>query len=177
MIFFQTFFIVFEYFIIIFNIFVKKRMKLSDIRQNPDNPRTVDDFMLDKLVNSIRSFPKMMELRPIVVDENNTVLGGNMRLKAIQLSGLDEIPNNWVIKASNLTEEQKKEFIIKDNVAIGEWDFKQLEGWNQEDLSDWGLNNWDANVNIDNFFDESVEKPKKKKELICPHCGKDVYEK
>ena len=80
----------------------------------------------------------MLELRPIVVDENNIVLGGNMRLKACKEAGLKEV---YIVKADNLTEQQKDEFIVKDNVGFGEWDWDMLANeWNDKDLKDWGLN-------------------------------------
>ena len=91
-------------------------MKIEDIKENPDNPRTIKKSKFRKLVNSINNFPQMLELRPIVVDENNVVLGGNMRLKALQEA---EITQVRVIRAEDLTPEQKREFIIKDNVGSG----------------------------------------------------------
>lgn len=116
-------------------------MKISDIHPNPDNPRTASEEKIQSLARSIKDFPEMMELRPIVVDENNMVLGGNQRLEAIKTLTFpkDEIPDSWVRKASELSEEQKKEFIIKDNVTFGEWDLEQLEDWDVEELSEWGL--------------------------------------
>lgn len=115
-------------------------MKLSSIKLNPENPRIIKDEKFEKLVNSIRDFPQMMELRPIVVDENNMILGGNMRLRALQQLEMIDIPAKWVKKASELTEEQKKEFIIKDNVGFGEWDWDIIANqWNQEEITDWGL--------------------------------------
>lgn len=96
-------------------------MKISNIKANPKNPRVLRDDKFKKLVKSIQDFPQMMELRPIVVDETMTVLGGNMRLRALQqIFGRDgEVPDTWVVKAADLTEEQKREFIIKDNAAFG----------------------------------------------------------
>ena len=112
-------------------------MKLSEIRANPNNPRLIKDEKFAKLVESIRSFPEMLKLRPIVVNDENVVLGGNMRLKACKEAGLKNVP---VIKASELTEEQQREFIIKDNVGFGEWDWEMLaNGWDAEKLEEWGL--------------------------------------
>jgi hypothetical protein len=111
---------------------------ISKIKRNPNNPRIIKDDKFAKLVQSIQDFPEMLELRPIVVNDDMVVLGGNMRLKACQEAGLTEIP---VIKASNLTEEQQKEFIIKDNVGFGEWDWEQLANqWDAEMLNEWALN-------------------------------------
>jgi len=115
-------------------------MKLSDIKANPDNPRVIKDEAFNKLVQSIKDFPKMMALRPMVVDDNLTVLGGNMRLRALQHLGYKDIPDEWVKRASDLTEEEKKQFIIKDNVSVGDWDWDTLANeWDVQDLKDWGL--------------------------------------
>lgn len=115
-------------------------MKLSKIKGNPNNPRICKDDKFKKLVKSISEFPKMLELRPIIVDENFIVQGGNMRLKALQELKYKEIPDEWVKQVSDLTEEQKKEFIIKDNVGFGEWDFDDLaNNWDVEKLNEWGL--------------------------------------
>lgn len=115
-------------------------MKLSDIKANPDNPRVIKDEAFNKLVQSIKDFPKMMALRPMVVDDNLTVLGGNMRLRALQHLGYKDIPDEWVKRASDLTEEEQKQFIIKDNVSVGDWDWDTLANeWDVQDLKDWGL--------------------------------------
>ena len=115
-------------------------MKLSKIKGNPNNPRICKDDKFKKLVKSISEFPKMLELRPIIVDENFIVQGGNMRLKALQELKYKEIPDEWIKQVSDLTEEQKKEFIIKDNVGFGEWDFDDLaNNWDVEQITEWGL--------------------------------------
>ncbi len=124
-------------------------MKLSKIKGNPNNPRIIKDDKFKKLVKSISEFPKMLELRPIIVDENFIVQGGNMRLKALQELKYKDIPDEWVKQVSDLTEEQKKEFIIKDNVGFGEWDFDDLaNNWDVEKLNEWGLDipNFDVEV-------------------------------
>ena len=111
--------------------------KLSAIKRNPNNPRVLQDEKLDKLVRSITDFPQMLEIRPIVVNNDMMVLGGNMRLKACKEAGLKEVP---VMKASDLTEEQQREFIIKDNVGFGEWNWELLQDeWDWELLDEWGL--------------------------------------
>ena len=92
----------------------------SDIRENPNNPRLIKDDKFKKLVQSIKDFPQMLAIRPIVVNADMIVLGGNMRLKACKEAGLKEVP---IIKASSLTPEQQREFIIKDNVGFGEYDW------------------------------------------------------
>jgi DNA modification methylase len=112
-------------------------VKITDIKTNPKNPRLIKDDKFRKLVKSIQEFPQMLELRPIVVDENNIVLGGNMRLKACLEVGLKEV---YIVKADDLTEQQKDEFIVKDNVGFGEWDWDILANeWDTEKLTDWGL--------------------------------------
>jgi len=114
-----------------------KIVSISDIRENPDNPRVIRDDKFNKLVKSIRDFPEMLRIRPIVVDGEMMVLGGNMRLRACKEAGLKEVP---VIVASELSEEQQREFIIKDNVGFGEWNWETLANeWDAEELSDWGL--------------------------------------
>lgn len=112
-------------------------VKIGDVKTNPNNPRTLKDDKFKKLVKSIQEFPEMLEIRPIVVNDDMVVLGGNMRLKACKEAGLKEI---HIIKASNLTEDQQKQFIIKDNVGFGEWDWDMLANeWNAEELEEWGL--------------------------------------
>ena len=114
-----------------------KKVKLKDIILNPSNPRIIKDHKFQQLVKSIQDFPQMLEIRPIVVDEQMVVLGGNMRLRACQEAKLKEVP---VIIASELTPEQQKEFIIKDNVGFGEWDWDMLANeWEQTTLVEWGL--------------------------------------
>lgn len=113
------------------------KVKITEVKSNPKNPRLIKDDKFKKLVKSIQEFPQMLELRPIVVDENNIVLGGNMRLKACKEAGLKEV---YIVKAENLTEQQKDEFIVKDNVGFGEWDWDMLANeWDTEKLDEWGL--------------------------------------
>jgi DNA modification methylase len=113
------------------------KVNINEVKTNPKNPRLIKDDKFRKLVKSIQEFPQMLELRPIVVDENNIVLGGNMRLKACKEAGLKEV---FIVKADNLTELQKDEFIVKDNVGFGEWDWDMLANeWDTEKLDEWGL--------------------------------------
>jgi len=112
-------------------------IKISEVKPNPNNPRLIKDDKFQQLVKSIKDFPEMLNLRPIVVNDDMIVLGGNMRLKACKEAGLKEVP---IIKASNLSEQQQKEFIIKDNVGFGEWDWEQLANeWEADELTEWGL--------------------------------------
>lgn len=113
------------------------KVDIKKVIPNPTNPRIIKDDKFKKLVKSIQEFPQMLELRPIVVDSNMVVLGGNMRLKASIAAGLQEVD---IIIADQLTDEQKAEFIIKDNVGFGEWDWDLLANeWDVEALTDWGL--------------------------------------
>jgi ParB-like chromosome segregation protein Spo0J len=109
----------------------------SQIKLNPNNPRLIKDDKYKKLVQSIKDFPEMLHIRPIVVNDEMIVLGGNMRLRACIEAGLKEIPT---IKASSFTEEQQKEFLIKDNVGFGEWDWDVIANeWDAESLDKWGI--------------------------------------
>lgn len=112
-------------------------VKISEIKENASNPRFIRDDRFDKLVKSIKEFPEMLKLRPIVVNAMMVVLGGNMRLKACAAAGLKEVP---IIKAEDLTPEQQREFIIKDNSGYGEWDMDMLANeWDIEQLKEWGI--------------------------------------
>ena len=114
-------------------------INISELTVNPNNPRIIKDEKFDKLVQSVKEFPDMLKLRPIVVDENNVILGGNMRFKACKAAKLKQV---FVMKASELTEAQKREFIIKDNVSGGEWDWAMLQNdWDTEQLDAWGVDN------------------------------------
>jgi DNA modification methylase len=128
-------------------------VKINEVKSNPNNPRIIKDDKFKKLVASIKELPQMLELRPIVVNEDMIVLGGNMRLKACKEAGLKEIP---IIKASELNEEQQRAFIIKDNVGFGEWDWDALANeWDAEQLDEWGLDvpNFDG-VELDAVEDD-----------------------
>jgi len=115
-------------------------VKLSTLRINPDNPRLIKDEKFEKLCSSVKDFPKMMSLRPIVVDSDGMILGGNMRYLALDHLGYREIPDEWIKRAEELTEEERRRFIIEDNVSFGEWDFDILASdWDIEDLNEWGL--------------------------------------
>jgi ParB-like chromosome segregation protein Spo0J len=114
-----------------------KYVPISQVIPNKTNPRFIKDDKFKKLTQSIKDFPQMLELRPIVVDSEMVVLGGNMRLKACQAAGLTEVP---ILIADQLTPEQQQEFIIKDNVGFGEWDWDVLANeWEAEDLERWGM--------------------------------------
>ena len=121
---------------------------LSELKPNPDNPRTIKKQKLNQLEKSLAEFPEMMQLRPIVVDENNVILGGNMRYEALKASGA---VNTQVVKVTGLTDAQKREFVIKDNVPFGDWDWDKLANeWDAEELNDWGvaLPKWDDGADL-----------------------------
>lgn len=125
------------------------KVSIKEIHPNEDNPRMISDSKFRKLVKSIKEFPDMLKIRPIVVDADNIVLGGNMRLKACKEAGLKEV---HIIKADSLTDDQKKEFIVKDNVGFGEWDWEIIENdWDLKVLEKWGLDLPDylSEMNID----------------------------
>jgi ParB-like chromosome segregation protein Spo0J len=112
-------------------------VKITQVRPNENNPRFIKDYKFKKLVTSIKEFPEMLKLRPIVVNSDMVVLGGNMRLKACKEAGLKEV---WILKAEELTEAQQREFIVKDNVGFGEWDWDVLANeWDTVQLDDWGV--------------------------------------
>jgi ParB-like chromosome segregation protein Spo0J len=111
-------------------------VKISDVKSNPNNPRLIKDDKFLKLVQSLKDFPEMAKVRPIVVNQDFIVLGGNMRLKAMKEAGWKEVP----VEVVDWPEQQQKEFIIKDNVGFGEWEWDMLANeWEAEDLEKWGL--------------------------------------
>jgi hypothetical protein len=135
-------------------------MKLKDIKPNPNNPRVLRDEKFQKLKQSITEFPKMLSLRPMVIDENNVVLGGNMRLRALQELGFTDVEEAWVKRSSDLTEDEKKRFIIADNVAFGEWDWDTLANdWEVVDLEAWGLDipNWSAGSELNTMNEDELD--------------------
>lgn len=134
------------------------KINIDKIKNNPENPRVIKDYKFNKLVKSIKDFPEMMQLRPIVVDENNIILGGNMRYKAAVQAGLKNV---YVIQADDLSEKQKKEFVIKDNSSFGEWDWDVLANeWELNELKEWGLDLPRI------YFDEDEE----------PELDKDIFD-
>jgi hypothetical protein len=124
------------------------------IKLNPNNPRIIKDDKFKKLVQSIKDFPEMLDIRPIVVNKDGIILGGNMRYKACIEAGIKEPP----YKIVDLTDEQQKEFLIKDNVSGGEWDWEALASeWNVEQLDSWGLDMPEKKENnIEDLFDIEI---------------------
>ena len=138
-------------------------MLITEIKSNPNNPRIIKDAKFRKLVESIKSFPEMANVRPIVVNTDMIVLGGNMRLKAMKEAGWNEAP----IQIVEWDEQKQKEFVIKDNVGFGEWDWDDLaNNWDEEELNDWALDVW-VNKESDDLLafgedteEETVKAPK-----------------
>jgi len=149
-----------------------EKLKIGDLKLNKKNPRVIKDDKYQKLIQSIKDFPEMLDIRPIVIDEDNVVLGGNMRLKACMEAGLSEVP---VIRFFSKDEKKKQEFLIKDNIHYGEWDWmlinetKSLDGWGM-DTPNWILDTDDG----DEFFD-FLDKDEKKDEDLEP--GEDIDNK
>lgn len=130
-------------------------IEVSKLKLNPKNPRTIKKDKFEKLKKSIKELPKMLKLRPIVVDEDFVVLGGNMRLQAVKDLGIKEV---HYIQESELTEEEKKQFIIKDNSSFGDWDWDILANeWNNNELNEWGLDVW---VEDDDPKDKKIDEDK-----------------
>ena len=128
-------------------------INIQEVKPNENNPRFIKDYKFKKLVKSIKEFPQMLKLRPIVVNSDMVVLGGNMRLKACKEAGLKEV---YILKADDLTEKQQREFIVKDNVGFGEWDWDVLGNeWNTQQLGDWGLEVWQGGEDVSNTNDYS----------------------
>lgn len=141
-----------------------KLINIQEVKPNENNPRFIKDYKFKKLVKSIKEFPEMLKLRPIVVNSDMVVLGGNMRLKACKEAGLKEV---WILKADELTEQQQREFIVKDNVGFGEWDWDVLGNeWDTQQLEDWGLDLMPfeeeevLEAKEDNFDEALPEQPK-----------------
>ena len=131
-----------------------QKVKITDIFSNPNNPRSIRKDKFNKLVKSIKEFPEMLKLRPIVVNSDMHILGGNMRFKACEQLGLKEV---YIIKAENLTDKQLQQFVIIDNVGFGEWDWDILaNAWGTKELKDWGMDVWQPEEEVSNNTDYSI---------------------
>jgi ParB-like chromosome segregation protein Spo0J len=141
------------------------------IKENPRNPRKINEDMFEKLVNSIREFPEMLDARPLIVDRDYVVIGGNMRLKALEKVGIKEVPVTIV----DWTEEQKRQFVVKDNLSYGVWDYEMLGAdYGINELQEWGLDL--KNFGIEEDFDDKnkeidVDGVEGTLEHECPKCG------
>jgi hypothetical protein len=151
-----------------------QKVKIETVFPNVLNPRTIKKDKFEKLVKSIKEFPEMLELRPIVVNSEMNIIGGNMRFKACQEIGLKEV---YIIKAENLTKEQVQQFIIKDNVGFGEWDWDILANtWDTKELAEWGMEVWQMTdeVDIDDLFEDVEQKDKKEvNKIVLEYSEKD----
>ena len=186
-----------------------ERVKISQLQVNEQNPRTCTDKQFEKLVRSVITFPKMLEVRPIVVGEGGVALGGNMRLRALQAIATmtdgeimshieqsakykdrtqcerDALLRYWqkwqhdpmvsVVRTDNMTEDERREFIIKDNVGFGAWDWDMLANdWDKDILSEWGMDVWESsNSDIDSFFQDKEDAGKEQGLHITVHVPKD----
>jgi hypothetical protein len=146
-------------------------VKIDSIRKNPENPRIIRDDKFKKLVKSLNEFPEMMNIRPVVVNKAGVILGGNMRYEAAKVAGWQEIP----VEVVELSPEKEREFVIKDNVSGGEWDFDALaNGWGVEELTDWGVDVPDGGLGeVDNPFSDTGIDPQQKYGVIieCESAG------
>lgn len=153
-----------------------EKCNIKLVKENKTNPRYINSTKFKKLVKSIKEFPEMLEKRPIVVDETMTVLGGNMRLKACKAAGLFDV---YIHKVIDWSEEQKKEFVIKDNLAFGEWDWDLLANdWSEVKLNEWGLQVWqtETDVNIDDLYvDTTSDDIKTNNKIILKYDDELVY--
>ena len=125
-------------------------IETKKLKKNPKNPRVIRDDAFQKLVNSIKEFPKMLEIRPIVIDKKFMVLGGNQRLEAVKVLGLEKVP---IIKADTLTKEEQERFILADNVSFGEWDFDLLKGYDPDLIKDFNIDL----IELDDFSEKNKE--------------------
>lgn len=165
-----------------------KKVKIETVNPNPKNPRVISEEMLDKLKKSITEFKEMLEIRPIIVNKENMILGGNMRYKACKELGIKEI----YIEQISLSKKKEEEMIIRDNVTFGKWDWESLaDKWEAKELNSWGMNVWENPLDDEDFepesnpdfekeqateddFEEGAERriPKQKNflECECPEC-------
>jgi len=157
---------------------MKQQVKLYKIKGNPHNPRIIKNDKFKKLVKSIQEFPEMLEKRPIIVDEEMMVLGGNMRLKASKDAGLKEV---WVDIAEGWTKEQKDEFVVKDNVNFGDWEWDILANeWDSVQLAEWGLDVWqneddEQNNDVNDISDNISEEYRVEIELTSEREQEQVF--
>jgi len=149
-----------------------KKVKLSEIKLNPNNPRRISEQAMNRLVKSVEEFSRMLELRPIVYDETGTILGGNMRYLALKKLGYTEIPETWARGVADLTEDEKRRFIIVDNAdAFGEWDMDVLSSeWDSFPLIEWGIDLPKAWMELPEEKEPPPEEPEQPQIIICPKC-------
>ena len=156
-----------------------QKVPISRVKLNKENPRYIKDHKFEKLKQSLKDFPEMLELRPIVVDSDLMILGGNMRYQAAKDIGMSEV---FITVAEGLTDEQKKEFIIKDNASFGDWDWDLLaNNWSDIELGDWGVDVWQpeelSDDDLDEFFEEDDTEVKDEKYKIVLEYSEEDYNK
>lgn len=146
-----------------------EKVKITSVKPNKNNPRTIKDAKFRKLVESIREFPEMLKLRPIIVNKEDVILGGNMRYKASVAAGLKEV---WILKTEELTKEQEDEFVIKDNASYGDWDWDSLANvYTIEDLGEWGLD-------VPSYLlDDDDKEPAYDKDMVAERLGAYINNK
>jgi len=148
-------------------------INLSDIKINPNNPRRISEQAMSRLIKSVEEFTKMLELRPIIYDETGEILGGNMRYLSLKKLGYTEIPDTWAKCVTDLTEDEKRRFIITDNAdAFGEFDMDLLANeWGDFPLMDWGIDMpkaWEEPLPEE---EEKQKEPEEPQVIVCPKCG------
>lgn len=153
-----------------------KRIKIGKVIPNEMNPRYIKDDKFRELVKSIQDFPEMLDIRPIIIDEDMIVLGGNMRLKACNEAGLKEVPTLMV---KGWTEEKKKEFVIKDNIGFGKWDWDIIAStYDSVQLEEWGLEvEIIADVDLGNFFERDEHDKRRNTIKIVFEFSEDNHRK
>lgn len=144
--------------------------KIDDLATNELNPRKIDRKAYDQLKKSLEDFPEMKNLRPIVIDEDNIILGGHQRIYVLKDLGYTDV---LVKQVTGFTEKQKREFIIKDNTASGSWDTDIIANlWDTDELKDWGMPDFKlAGLGDDNEKSDDNKEAYKNHEVTCPHCG------
>ena len=155
-----------------------EKININKIYPNKNNPRFIKDYKFKKLVKSVKEFPEMLKLRPIIVDKDNIILGGNMRYKACKEIGLKEV---YIIKADSFNKNQLQEFIIKDNVGYGQWDWDMIANeWDSQQLNEWGLEVLELEENFDEGGISEDENENNKDEVVInltmPHYQYDKME-
>lgn len=146
-----------------------KKIKLSSLHLNPRNPRTISVERFQALVKSLKDFPQMMELRPIIVDKTGMIIGGNMRYRALKEIGHTTVPASWVRRADKLTKAQLRRFIVMDNEGFGEWDDDVLSAdFELAELEEWGVSlpEIDEAQDAAHTGDSDCEN--------CPTCGRKM---
>jgi hypothetical protein len=149
---------------------------INTLKKNPKNPRVIKDAKFAKLVQSLKDFPQMLRIRPIVVNAKGVIIGGNQRYEAAKAAGMTSVP---IIRATNLTKKQEQEFAVKDNVSAGDWDLSSLaEQFEIDDLVSWGVDiqGFDPNFNADEFFEREVSFTVKGGAITFKFANKETYE-